>query len=56
LFFRNSLLEALVNAYESARVPPGLAWGRMLGKFHLFTDRVLLSLLDTYRAFEEARP
>jgi excisionase family DNA binding protein len=56
LFFRNNLLESLVNTYESARVPPGLAWGRMLSKFHLFTDRVLLSLLDTYRAFEEAKP
>jgi len=54
LFFRNSLLEALVNAYEEARVPPGLAWGKMLNKIHTFTDQILVDLLKTYQAFEEA--
>jgi excisionase family DNA binding protein len=53
LFFRNSLLEALVNAYEDARVPPGLAWGRLLTRLHHFTDRVLVSLLESYQSFEE---
>ena len=53
LFFRNGLLESLVNVYDAAHVPPGLAWGRMLTRFHKFTDRVLLSLLETYLAFEE---
>ena len=54
LFFRNTLLEALVNAYEEARVPPGLAWGKMLNKIHTFTDQILVDLLKTYQAFEEA--
>jgi len=54
LFFRNTLLEALVNAYEEARVPPGLAWGKMLNKIHTFTDQILVDLLKTYLAFEEA--
>jgi excisionase family DNA binding protein len=54
LFFRNTLLEALVNTYEEARVPPGLAWGRMLNKIHTFTDQILVDLLQTYQAFEEA--
>lgn len=54
LFFRNTLLEALVNAYEEARVPPGLAWGKMLNKIHTFTDQILIDLLQTYQAFEEA--
>jgi len=54
LFFRNGLLEALVNAYEDARVPPGLAWGKMLNKIHTFTDQILVNLLKTYQAFEEA--
>jgi excisionase family DNA binding protein len=53
LFFRNLLLEALIKTYEDARVPPGLAWGQMLTRLHRFTDRVLLSLLETYQAFEE---
>ena len=54
LFFRNSLLESLVNAYEDARVPPGLAWGKMLNRIHTFTDQILLDLLQTYQALEEA--
>ena len=54
LFFRNTLLEALVNAYEEARVPPGLAWGKMLTKIHTFTDKILVNLLETYQVFEEA--
>jgi excisionase family DNA binding protein len=54
LFFRNTLLEALVNAYEEARVPPGLAWGKMLNQIHTFTDQILVNLLQTYQVFEEA--
>jgi excisionase family DNA binding protein len=54
LFFRNTLLESLVNAYEDARVPPGLAWGKMLNKIHTFTDLILVNLLQTYQAFEES--
>ena len=54
LFFRTTLLEALVNAYEEARVPPGLAWGKMLNRMHTFTDMILINLLQTYQAFEEA--
>ncbi len=55
LFFRSTLLEALVNTYEDARVPPGLAWGRMLTKLHTFTDQILVNLLQTYQTLEEAR-
>jgi excisionase family DNA binding protein len=54
LFFRNTLLEALVNAYEEAKVPPGLAWGRMLNRIHTFTDLILINLLKTYHVMEEA--
>lgn len=54
LFFRGALLEALVNAYEQARVPSGMAWGKMLNKLHAFTDQILLTLLETYQTLEEA--
>jgi len=54
LFFRNSLLDALVNTYQQARVPSGPAWGKMLNKMHAFTDQILLTLLETYQAFDEA--
>jgi excisionase family DNA binding protein len=52
LFFRNTLLEAVLNAYDKARVPPGLAWGNMLNKMHTFTDQILLNLLETYQALD----
>ncbi len=52
LFFRNTLLESLVNAYENAHVPPGLAWGRMLNRIHSFTDQILIVLLQTYHLYD----
>lgn len=55
LFFRNSLLEAMIGAYDGAHVPPGLAWGKMLNKMHNFTDQILINLLQTYQVLEEAR-
>lgn len=55
LFFRNTLLEAMITAYDGAHVPPGLAWGKMLGKLHTFTDLILVNLLQTYQTLEEAR-
>jgi excisionase family DNA binding protein len=55
LFFRNTLLEAMISAYDGAHVPPGLAWGKMLNKMHNFTDLILINLLQTYQALEEAR-
>jgi excisionase family DNA binding protein len=55
LFFRNTLLEALVSAYEDSCVPPGLAWGKMLNKIHTFTDQILIDLLQTFQAFEDSR-
>jgi hypothetical protein len=54
LFFRSTLLEALITTYGEARVPSGMAWGKMLNKMHTFTDQILLTLLETYQAFEEA--
>jgi excisionase family DNA binding protein len=48
LFFRNLLLEAMITVYEEARVPSLAAWGEMLRKFHQFTDRVLLAVLESY--------
>lgn len=55
LFFRNTLLESLVTAYEDARVSPAVAWGEMLSKIHRFTDMILVDLLKTYQALENAR-
>ena len=50
-----SSVQPLVSAYEDARVPPGLAWGKMLTRLHTFTDQILVDLLETYQAFEDSR-
>jgi excisionase family DNA binding protein len=52
LFFRNTLLEGIVNVYGEANVLSGAAWADMLHKLHHFTDEILLSLLQTYDAFD----
>lgn len=54
LFFRNILLDAVMKVYQEANIPSGTAWGGMLKKVNAFTDQVLLALLGTFQAFEEA--
>ncbi len=52
LFFRNLLIEATVSVYLDARVSDLEAWGEMLSRIRTFTDQTLLSLMETYAAFE----
>ena len=52
LFFRNVLIESVMKVYSEANIPSGKAWEEMLGKMQTFTDQILISLLDTYRALE----
>jgi len=52
LFFRNTLLEAMFAVYLNARVSDTEAWGDMLTRIHAFTDQTMLSLMETYEAFE----
>lgn len=55
LFFRNILLEAMISVYRESNIPSGAAWHEMLHKIHAFTDQIMLSLLETYQAFENNR-
>ncbi len=52
LFFRNALLEAIMQTYQEANIPPGQAWGEMLHQVQTFTDLILLHLLETFEALE----
>ncbi len=52
LFFRNALLEAMIAVYLDARVSDTESWGNMLSRIHAFTDQTMLSLMETYQAFE----
>jgi excisionase family DNA binding protein len=52
LFFRNVLLESIFSVYEAASVQAPQAWSEMFRKVTSFTDQILISLLETYEAFE----
>jgi excisionase family DNA binding protein len=53
LFFRNALLESVIEVYREANVPSGNAWGEILHGVNAFTDMILLQLLETYQAMEK---
>lgn len=48
LFFRQQVLEALGNAYQSACITSPVAWNALLQRFSRFSDQVLLAILDHY--------
>lgn len=48
LFFREFLMDSVFNLYETAGVRSAPAWGDIRRHMASFTDRVLLSLIDTY--------
>jgi hypothetical protein len=54
LFFRDVLLESVIQAYQEANVPSGQAWGEILRKVNAFTDSILLHLLETFRTMENS--
>jgi excisionase family DNA binding protein len=48
LFFRDALLQAVIEVYRVANVPSGRAWGDVLRLVNAFTDMVLIELLETF--------
>ena len=54
LFFRNMLLESMLGVYEAAAVRSPHAWSDMLRKIGDFTDQILITILETYEAYERA--
>ncbi len=52
LFFRNALFETLMDAYQSASVTASSTWRLTMQKVNAFTDQVLVSLLETFHAYE----
>ena len=53
LFFRDTMVEAVIKVYTEANVPSKQATD-MYTKVHTFTDQILISLLETYRKLENA--
>jgi hypothetical protein len=52
LFFRNVLLESVIQVYQEANAPSGRAWADILRKVNAFADLILLHLLETYVAMK----
>ena len=52
LFFRTCLLDAMYGVYESASVDSPYVWSNLFRRITAFTDRVMMSLLETYTAFD----
>jgi excisionase family DNA binding protein len=48
LFFRNSMMDAILSVYQQANLPIQ----NLLPKIQTFTDAILLSLIETYQKFE----
>jgi hypothetical protein len=54
LFFRDTLVESVIQIYNDANVPSKKAT-ETYARMHTFTDQILISLLETYRTLENAK-
>jgi excisionase family DNA binding protein len=52
LFFRSLLVDSLFSVYEAASIRSPQVWGSMLRKINAFTDQILITLLETYEAYQ----
>jgi excisionase family DNA binding protein len=55
LFFRNVLIESMLNVYEAAAVQSPFAWSDMFRKVNKFTDQIMITLLETYQVFLQSK-
>ena len=51
LFFRKVMQEAAYHAYESAAIQSPHAWGDMFRDINRYTDRILVTIIETYEAY-----
>jgi len=52
LFFRNVLIESMLSVYEAASVRSPSAWSDMYRNISAFTDQIMITILETYEAYE----
>ena len=52
LFFRNVLLDAMLSVYEESTIQTPKAWSDTFRKIYRFTDRIQITLLETYEAYQ----
>jgi len=51
-FFRSAVMDSVLDAYESSGVRSPQAWADMVHKMITFSDLIMLTLLETYEAFQ----
>jgi hypothetical protein len=51
LFFRNVLMDSVLSFYQEAGVRSPQAWAEMIRRTQSFTDRIMITLLETYDAY-----
>ena len=51
-FFRSTVMESVLNAYEASGVRSPQAWVDMVRKMITFSDLIMLTLLETYEALQ----
>lgn len=54
LFFRNMLIESMLSVYEAAAVRSPHAWSSLFRKINEFTDLILVTIMETYEAYQRA--
>jgi len=52
LFFRNLLMDSVLAFYADAGVRTPQVWAEMIKRCQAFTDRIMLTLLETYEAYQ----
>jgi excisionase family DNA binding protein len=51
-FFRTAVMDAILTAYENADVRSPQVWAELFRKMNTFSDQIIVTLLDTYEAFQ----
>ncbi len=51
-FFRTAVMDAVLAAYENADVRSPQIWSELFRKMNSFSDLIIITLLDTYDAFQ----
>lgn len=52
MFFRNLLMESVLAFYEEAGIRSPHAWAEMFKRAQSFTDQIMVTLLETYEAYQ----
>jgi excisionase family DNA binding protein len=55
LFFRNALLDAMLDVYEESVIQTPKAWSDIFRKIYRFTDQIQITLLETYEAYQRGK-